>query len=74
MAKDNGGQAFPCGSGDLRDPCGMTLRDWFAGQALAGIHARDYFDPGLASPEQRARICYLDADALLAERNKEAGE
>lgn len=22
--------AFPIGSGDMRDPCGMTLRDYFA--------------------------------------------
>jgi hypothetical protein len=29
---NNGGPAFPIGSGDMRDPTGMTLRDWFAGQ------------------------------------------
>jgi hypothetical protein len=47
---------------------GMTLRDWFAGQVLAGIAARDSFDPGQASPEQRAKLAYMDADAMLTER------
>lgn len=48
----------------------MTLRDFFAGAALQGMHARDNYDPGLSSPEQRANIAYLDADAML-ERRKE---
>lgn len=51
---------------------GMTLRDWFAGQALAGPvavlahhcaeHERDF-----ASPEAAA-AAYRIADAMLAER------
>ena len=31
---DNGGPAFPVGSGDMRDPVGMTLRDYFAAKAM----------------------------------------
>ena len=38
---NDGGPAFPIGSGDMRDPMGMTLRDWFAGMALQGILASD---------------------------------
>ncbi len=64
---DDGGPAFP----DSTFPSkGMTLRDWFAGMVLQGMHARDTHDPGLASPKQRAAIAYIDADAMLAERNK----
>jgi hypothetical protein len=48
----------------------MSLRDYFAAKALQGMHARDSYDKGLASPEQRARICYIDADAMLKERAK----
>ena len=28
-----GGPAFPVGSGDMRDPTGMTLWDWYAAHA-----------------------------------------
>lgn len=43
---------------------GMTLRDWFAGQALAGSLAS-----GLPiEPDQRARICYMFADAMMKAR------
>jgi hypothetical protein len=48
----------------------MTLRDYFAAAALNGMHARDTFDHGQATTEQRARLCYIDADAMLAEREK----
>lgn len=44
---------------------GMTLRDWFAGQVLYGLH-------GLPIDELEAnsvaRRCYMTADALLAAR------
>jgi hypothetical protein len=51
---------------------GMTLRDWFAGQALMGLLAFD----GFASPDpedipaQFARSAYRLADAILKERNR----
>ena len=47
---------------------GMSLCDWFAGQSLAGMQARDSFDDGLATPAQRANVAYLDADAMIARR------
>jgi hypothetical protein len=45
---------------------GMTLRDWFAGQALAGIAAT-----GSSSPyEKDAEQAYRYADAMLVARNR----
>ena len=65
---DDGGPAFPWmyteGHG------GMSLRDWFARMALCGMHARVSYDEGLAKPEQRAHIAFIDADAMLKERDK----
>lgn len=63
----HGGPAFPHARYAVT---GMTLRDYFAGQALAGMHARDAYDAGTAAPKQRAAIAYIDADAMLAERAK----
>jgi hypothetical protein len=65
-----GGYAFPRaetaeGSGEH----GMTLRDWFAGQALLGALAA-LMDPSNMTPEQFAEMSYQIADAMLAERNK----
>jgi len=69
--KDDGGPAFPrnerYADGDLAVAHqGMTLRDWFAGQALAGVLANsndDYSEPP-------AKWAYAIADAMIAERNK----
>ena len=47
-----------------------TLRDRFAMAALFGMNARDMFDSGQATPEQRARLAYIEADAMLKERAK----
>jgi hypothetical protein len=52
-------------------PPAMTLRDWFAGQALAGIMASPAEVTGktLAEAHQKAAdICYSAADAMLAAR------
>ena len=50
----------------------MTMRDLFAAFAMAGMSARDSFDAGQQSPEQRARLAYIEADALIRERNNDA--
>lgn len=76
MAKEDGGPAFPLPltaiDGGMQPALpGMSLRDWFAGQALAGMHARDSYDKGLATPEQRATVAFIDADTMIAERKKE---
>lgn len=75
--KDGGWKDYPLADpeGDWHDKTltsvpAMALRDWFAGQVLAGMHARDSYDKGLATPRQRAAIAYKDADAMLAARGK----
>jgi hypothetical protein len=50
----------------------MTMRDLIAMFAMAGMNARDTFDAGQATPEQRARLAYIEADALIKERNNDA--
>ncbi len=62
-------------------PAGMTLRDWFAGQALAGLLAGDAsftVDAGTSAPlsawTDYAEASYLHADAMLAERAKNEQE
>lgn len=69
---NDGGPAFPRASGPAQEGVnaqahyGMTLRDWFAGQALAGL---------LASPAEPefgashfANAAYTAADAMLKAR------
>ena len=56
----------------------MSLRDWFAGQALAGLLAsgvmRDLGDvqpgDGLFGHHRAAKLAMLAADAMLSEREK----
>lgn len=60
---DDGGAAFPLVAGDQAQ-VGMSLRDWFAGQALVGLVS----DEVTASA---ARSAYEYADAMLTERAKE---
>lgn len=65
--RDNSGQAFP--STVVLDPDGdpyiedqgMTLRDWFAGQALSGYVASHSY-------AEAARVAYDYADAMLKAR------
>lgn len=81
--KDTGGRAFASiaidPKGDLFDQPGMTLRDWFAGQALLGMTASPELmqlvtskaDGGEGLPfERMARQAYAQADAMIAERDK----
>lgn len=49
---------------------GMSLRDYVAARVLGGMAARDCYDPGQATPADRARLAFIDADAFLAEREK----
>lgn len=66
---DWGGNAFPAEGGSdsgLHPDPGMSLRDWFAGKALAGSLAGE---PGShLVPERLARDCYAFADAMIAAR------
>ena len=79
MTKDTGGPAFPKkkfaplpgGGGHWTVTGGMTLRDWFAGQALVGMLASAPV-ADRSKPKHRgwAENAYLFADAMLAERSK----
>lgn len=62
-----GGYAFPARTADPPS-FGMTLRDWFASQALAGMDLAG----GLARGDAAARIAYQTADKML--ENREKGE
>lgn len=72
---NNGGPAFPV-TLDHRGcvgAYGMSLRDWFAGQALSNLavtymaDCRNQGDAAFAL----AKECYTVADAMLEARNKE---
>jgi len=68
----DGGFAFPSkdedGGGGYTQHFGMSLRDWFAGQALNG-HCANH-EHSQASSETLARWCYQCADAMLKARKK----
>ena len=73
-AKNDGGAAFPVPpmnvtkGGDMYEPTpGMSLRDWFAGQALASMTR---FLPDVWNEHDAGRIAYVIADAMIAERSK----
>lgn len=73
--KDDGGAAFPRAGFEgpeyiCEEVDGMTLRDYFAGQALACVYRR--FECG-SDPmtEDLAFQAYAIADAMIAERNGE---
>ena len=82
--RDNGGPAFPLDvavgaigevyhSGDMFPSAeGMSLRDWFAGQALAGIANGDNVaSTGFDDVIEHLAVCaYKCADAMLKERAK----
>lgn len=51
---------------------GMTLRDWFAGQALMGLcSAQDTNGNWMGNVPRAAEEAYKMADAMLAERSKQ---
>lgn len=68
---ETGGRAFPgpaftkMGFPNGHD-MGMTLRDWFAGQALANTYAQHEQDPSKV-----AEWAYQIADAMLAARGSD---
>lgn len=73
---NTGGPAFPehkftpshGGGGHWTIQGGMTLRDWFAGQAVAGRASRVV--PRPEKDENVAAWAYRIADAMIAERGK----
>lgn len=74
MAKLDGGPAFPFVS-NLEEYNGMSLRDYYAGQALTGlVLACCIANSPLVGPGTAAKGAYEFADALLAERAKDSFE
>ena len=72
LHKDDGGPAFPGaretnGNGDVlwHGSLGMTLRDWFAGQAMAALICGGA--AGLP-PDEVAKWAYETADAMIAHK------
>lgn len=68
---NDGGPAFPrpysmvLGTGhQFWEQDGMTLRDWFAGQALASVT----YTLGAEIDDSVAKRCYEIADAMIAAR------
>ena len=83
MSQNNGGPAFPTKSYDSDrmlwvEEEGMTLRDYFAAKAMQGIYAcpvQLYRADGTPMPDPLtsadiAKMAYEEADAMLAEREK----
>lgn len=84
MSTNDGGPAFPTEQGHILDgtwnqtyESGMSLRDYFAGQAMIGLVAgitkfRD--EEGMEDiivnrPNDVSQLAYTYADAMLAARN-----
>ena len=65
-AVQNGGPAFGHAASNGHC-CGMSLRDWFAGQALNGMLASDSsIDRTIVDKTVWAQVAYAFADAMLA--------
>lgn len=73
--RENGGPAFPQNDASvnrINNLVGMTLRDYFAGQALAGsMSCQMGFDGNndTKSCAMTAKMCYEFADEMLKQRS-----
>lgn len=76
MSKNTGGPAFSSAESfdrfkqaHIPADQGMTLRDYFAGKALATL-VQSWADSSPKHAEECAKIAYQFADAMIAERAK----
>lgn len=79
MSKNDGGPVFPrahqfnCNTGKIIS-CGsdgISLRDYFAANALQGLQANSHISRGLVLiSSEMASWAYELADAMIAERDK----
>lgn len=65
--KDQGGQAFPVPADAT---LGLTVRQWYKGQALAGWLASFAGTSDHPIPEMTTKLCAEIADAMIQEDNK----
>lgn len=74
---EDGGPAFATGNPEQGGHAGMTLRDYFAGQALTGLLSDVYLqraysealpDSFATLDQTNASFAYVLADAMLAAR------
>ena len=80
---DKSGPAFPMSKGhyhcgeeiiSIDGQTGMTLRDWFAGQALTGLCAKETFASELnVYRDVMVKRCYIIADLMLKAREATNG-
>lgn len=73
MDKDDGGPAFPAEGGydsGLHPNPGMSLRDWFAGQAIPTLINKSEDRDGGWSVDTVAAGAYAVADAMLIARTQ----
>ena len=79
MKRDDGGSAFPIPGQRIVVSYGMSLRDWFEGQALAGMTScielmtsvqSTAKGDGIDAASVTAACAYDLADAMLVERGK----
>lgn len=64
---NDGGPAFPrSGSDYVPAQEGMSLRDWFAGQVLAGLASNE--ERWVSANEVISKSCYEAADAMIKAR------
>jgi len=74
----DGGSVFPMIDSDMNTAGeryyfptgGISLRDWFAGQALAGMAYMFVINPVCVDCENAAKQAYKVADAMIKEREK----
>jgi hypothetical protein len=62
---DTGGPAFPSAYGTTNGNDGLTMRDYFAGQAISGLVGQC----SAIHTEMLANIAYNVADAMIAVRS-----
>lgn len=60
----DGGPAFPVTRNTIRDMVGMSIRDWFAGQALVALAG----EWQISMTDKAAQKAYQVADAMLKVR------
>ena len=74
ISKENGDWAFPTHSEKMGvSTTGMTLRQYFAGQAMSGLLAQYGIDAVSTPMEQIARDAYDMAEMMMEYRYKSGG-